>query len=86
MILGRSFVDLDGSYEVVVEGVPPDRLPGFLPGKPDRKKLEWLLGVCMPGHLTYKIKIQTDSRAGRMGELHRTYLGYSSYTGGEHAA
>ena len=86
LVLGRSFRDLDSTYEVIVEHVPTRRLPGFLPGGSDRQKLEWLLSVTMPSQLEYRIRVVAASRANKLGREHRAcYLGYGSYTGGGYA-
>ena len=83
LVLGRAFTEQDSTYEVVVEGVPPERLPAFLPGKPDREKLEWLLSVCMPSHLEYRIRVVTSTRRHRIGRAERAFhLGYGSYVSG----
>jgi len=87
LVLGRSFVEQDSTYEVVVEGVPVERLASFLPGMPDRLKLEWLLGVCMPSHLEYRIRVTSRTRRHRIGRAGGAFhLGYGSYISGSSAA
>ena len=86
-VLGRSFVEQDSTYEVMVEGVPEERLTSFLPGKPDRLKLEWLLSVCMPSHLEYRIRVTPRTKRHPLGKVGGAYhLGYGTFVSGDHAA
>jgi hypothetical protein len=85
-VLGRAFTEQDSTYEVVVEDVPAERLASFLPGKPDRLKLEWLLGVCMPSHLEYRILVVPCTRVHPIGRKGGAFnLGYGSFVCGGHA-
>lgn len=79
-VLGRSFVEGDSTYRVTVSGVSPERAAELVPGRPLRKKLEWLLERCMPSHSDYQIEIQVDRNAARLGkESPSARLGYSVY-------
>jgi hypothetical protein len=79
-ILGRSFSECDSSYEIRISGVSADDVIGLLPGKPLRRKLEWVLSICMPNNLDYKITIKVDSCVFAIGATKtRRYLGYSTY-------
>ena len=83
LVAGHSFAEFESTYEVVVEGVTSERLPAFLPGGRDRRKLEWLLGVCMPSYLEYRIRVVPESQSAAVGGNRRQcFLGYSSYVGG----
>ncbi len=80
MVLGRSFREWDSCYEVQVRDVPPEEVPDFLPGQEKRRLLEWLLSVCMPNNLDYRITLKTTRRKFSLGKRDRRgYLGYSSY-------
>ncbi len=78
-ILGRSFVDYDSGYEVVVKGVSVADVSHWLPGGKKRKKLEAALRICMPSNLMYRIRVMTRREKAPVGkEGKRSYLGYSS--------
>lgn len=79
-ILGRSFVESDSTYQVLISGLGPADITSFLPGRPHRRKLEWILSNCMPGHLEYSISFRMDTStdpAIKVGE--NICLGYTSY-------
>jgi len=79
-VVGRSFTECDSSYDVIISGVKAKEVPGFQPGKPLRKKLDWILDFCMPGNLDAKIKIKVDVQKTKVGnESKNCYLGYSSF-------
>jgi len=79
-IIGKKFSEQDSCYRVEIIGVTPDRTAGFLPGKPIRKKIEWILGFCMPGNLEYDIKVRVKHEKAYVGgEAGNCYLGYSSF-------
>jgi len=79
-IMGRSFRERDSSYEVVVKGVPVNKVVDFLPGHSTIKKIKWVLGICMPNNLDHRIRVRVDAEPCRIGpEAGRYHLGYSSY-------
>ena len=79
-ILGDSFSEQDSSYRVIVKRVKATDLKLFLPGQPKRKKLEKVLGLCMPSHLEYEVEVQPLHRVGQLGEENAgAYLGYSAF-------
>lgn len=79
-IIGRSFTEQDSCYDLVISGVEPKDVANLMPDKPIRKKLEWLLGFCMPGNLDYKIKIKVKTKRTSVGrDSKNCYLGYSSF-------
>lgn len=79
-IIGRSFVEYDTSYEVIISNVPAENVPELLPGKQTRKKIESVLNYCMPGNLDYKIKIISQKDEVKLGKTdQKGYLGYNSY-------
>jgi len=78
-LLGRSFTEFDSSYEVVVEGVPPADVVRLLPGGDLRRKIEWVLEICMPSNLDYQIKVQSEGRQTRLGDKdHTVILGFTA--------
>ncbi len=79
-IIGRSFKEQDSCYDLIIRGVEPREVADLLPDKPVRKKLDWLLGFCMPGNLEYKIKIKVKAKRTSVGpDSKNCYLGYSSF-------
>jgi hypothetical protein len=79
-IIGRSFVERDSGYSLIVSGVRPDQVADLLPGKAKRGKLEWVLRFCMPNDLDCHIIISVNKgRAGIGRQKRKYYLGYSSY-------
>lgn len=78
-LLGHFFVEYDSAYQVVLSGVKREDVPLFLPGGSKRKKLEWLLGICMPNNLDYVVTINTDSATTVLGNREKGgHLGYSA--------
>jgi len=79
-IIGKCFSERDSTYRVEVSGVPAAKAADFLPHKPIRKKMEWILGFAMPGNLDYKIKVNIDRSNVNVGKkAGECYLGYSSF-------
>ena len=79
-VLGRSFVEGDGAYRVTISDIPAERPNELVPGKPMRKKLDWLIERCMPSHLAYDISLQVNRSAARIGRDSTTArLGYSVF-------
>lgn len=80
MILGRGFVDCDHTYRVHVHGVASDQIRDWMPGGQVRRRLDWLLQTCMPGHLDYRIAIHARSGKRRLGDSTGHFrLGYNTY-------
>lgn len=78
--VGQSFVECDSAYRVIVHGVEPDRIAGWLAGKPQRRKLEWLLQLAMPGNLRGEIQVLSVQAGYPLGtDDHESYLGHSVY-------
>ncbi len=75
-ILGRTFIEFDSAYQVIVCGISRDEVTRFLPGGDKRKRVEEVLKICMPSNLTYKITFETDVGSLKLGEKSR--LGYST--------
>lgn len=83
-ILGRRFSEQDSGYRLEISGVPSEKAVDLLPGKPLRKKIEWILGFCMPGNLECHMKIEINrSRANIGRDRKNCYLGYSSFVTGK---
>jgi len=79
-VLGESFVECDSAVTVIVENVRADDVRRFLPGQNLRTKLDQLLKICLPGHLTFDVEIRTKRKKGALGEeSNGAYLGYSAY-------
>ncbi|UCD94761.1 MAG: type VI secretion system baseplate subunit TssG [Candidatus Zixiibacteriota bacterium] len=79
-IIGRSFIERDSGYSMIVNGVRPDQVEDLLPGMPGRNKLEWVLRFCMPNNLDCHIIINVNKgRTGIGRDKRKCYLGYSSY-------
>lgn len=76
-IIGKSFVELDSTYELTVSGVPAGHVADLLPNGKIRRRIEKLLDYCMPGELDRRIKIKVDEDSVRTPT--NNYLGYSSY-------
>ncbi len=78
-VAGMSFAECDSTYQVVVTDVPHEQVVHYLPGGVKRKRLEWLLDICMPSHLERAITIETDSKTMVLGRGDQGgYLGYST--------
>jgi hypothetical protein len=79
-IIGRSYRDRDSCYDVIIKGVDPRDVTRLMPGKPLRKKLEWILSCTMPGLLDYRIVIKVAPSKTIIGkESAACYLGISSF-------
>jgi hypothetical protein len=79
-IIGKSFLESDSCYTLVVSGIPGEKVKDFLPGMKLRKKLEKMLEVCMPNNLDYKLEFRVEEKKLFLGkEKGRGYLGYSTY-------
>jgi len=79
-VIGREFTERDSAYDLIIEGVKMHQTSDFLPGKPIRKKLDWVLGFCMPNNLECKIRIKVDKEPSHIGgEGKKCYLGYSAF-------
>lgn len=79
-VLGKSFREFDTTYRVDIEGVGPGEASSFFPGHSKRKKLEWVLGMVMPGHLDYRIRVVCDRSPARLaGDGVGSYIGQTSY-------
>jgi predicted component of type VI protein secretion system len=73
-LVGRSFTEFDSSYEVVVKGVPPADIAQLLPGGELRRKVEWVLDICMPNNLDYRIEVKSRSRQNQLGDKDQTVI------------
>ncbi len=79
-IIGSKFSECDSGYELIVKGVQPQDVVKFMPGFPLRKKLDWLLSICMPSHLECMLKLKVKKAKIKVGRENKMcYLGYSSY-------
>jgi len=79
-VIGRSFMDWDSTYEIVISDLSREEAVDFLPGRPTRKKLERTLDLCMPGHLEFRIRLELTERCMMLGEERRgSHLGYSTH-------
>lgn len=79
-VVGRSFTERESSYEVQVLGVAPNDVSDLLPGRPKRRKLQWLLSICMPNNLDCRITIKVDKGGLILGKKNgKGYLGYSTF-------
>lgn len=79
-VLGRSFKESDSSYELQIHGVAPDEVRNLLPGKPQRRKLEWVLSVCMPNNMDCRISLKISKCGLILGKKGGVgYLGYSTF-------
>ena len=77
--MGRSFVEQDSHYTVIIKGVEPANMRGFLPGQKNRKKLEQILALCMPGDLEYSVQVKPKNRRLELGKKDgSSYLGYNT--------
>lgn len=79
-VVGKVFAECDSTYEVVISSIGAREVRHFLPGRPLRNKLEWILGQCMPGNLDFRIRMNIEDRATRVGKDDpQARLGYASY-------
>lgn len=79
-ILGRRYGENDSTYLVIISGLRRNEVVDFLPRGTKRRKLEWVLGFCMPSNLDFRLVFQISDRAavlGRQGD--GTYLGYATH-------
>jgi len=80
MLLGDSFTECDSGYRVTISQVAREDIVNFLPGGYQRRKLEWLLDICMPGNLEAVVAVEAAAKATVLGrETEPGYLGYSTY-------
>jgi type VI secretion system (T6SS) VasB/ImpH family protein len=80
LLLGNSFTECDSGYRVNIREVAPDDIANFLPHGAKRRKLDWLLNICMPGNLEAVISIEAAAAPTVLGsEAQKGYLGYSTY-------
>ncbi len=87
LVMGQSFQEYDSSYVLTVSGVKPNEVADLLPGKPKRRKIEWVLSICMPTNLDCKIRIKVDEGDLNLGSSRgRSFLGYSTFVQSRHAA
>lgn len=81
-VVGSTVTDYDSAYDVVISGIPEEQVEQFFPGKPERMKLEWVLGICMPNNLEYRISLRVANGVIRLaGKSPGARIGYSSYLG-----
>jgi hypothetical protein len=79
-ILGGSFSEYDSTYEVRIGGISRKELTAFIPGGKKRRKLEWVLDLCMPNDLDYRITFDVVDRATVVGGREEgAYLGYGTH-------
>jgi hypothetical protein len=79
-IIGRSFSECDSTCQVIISGITRQEIADFVPGGPKRKKLEWVLGICMPNDLEYRISFEVENRATVIGKKDEgAYLGYATH-------
>ena len=79
-IIGRSFTECDSSYELTVSGVPAAEARDLLPGRPKRKKLEWVISICMPSNLDCVVRIAVTKDDLSLGSSKEgSLLGYSAF-------
>lgn len=79
-IIGRSFTECDSSYRLTISDVPATEAGDLLPGKPKRKKLEWVLSICMPTNLDCIVRIKIESGDLKLASPNAgSLLGYSAF-------
>jgi hypothetical protein len=79
-IVGRTFSECDSSYKVIIGGIRREEVVEFLPGRPRRKKLEWVLNICMPSDLDYCIVFEVENKGLKPGKDNRcAFLGYATH-------
>ena len=54
----------------------------FLPGRPMRRKLDWLLRLTTPNNLLYELRVVPKRRRLSLGDQLESYLGYATYVCG----
>ncbi|MFQ5500026.1 MAG: type VI secretion system baseplate subunit TssG [Candidatus Zixiibacteriota bacterium] len=67
-VIGKSFSDCESAFDVQISSVPPDEVRSILQGGRIRRRIEWLLGIAMPSHLEYSIRIKVDSVSAALGK------------------
>lgn len=78
-IIGKMLTEYDSAYDVIISGVPEKNADQFLPGHPDRTKLEWVLGICMPNNMGFRVTLRVSDGAMRLaGKQPGARIGYSS--------
>ena len=81
-IVGKSFTEYDSSCEVIISGIKSKRVEEYLPGRKKRKKLDWMLKICLPGNFNYRLSFRVTDRQTRVGDRESGGLmGYTSYLG-----
>lgn len=79
-VIGRSFSECDTTYRVVISGIRREDMAAFIPGGAGRKKLEWVLELCMPNNLDYRLVFEVEDRAMIVGmKKEGSFLGYSTH-------
>lgn len=79
-VMGRTFIERDSSFDLIIKRVRPEQAVNLLPGKPLRRKIEGVLGFCLPSDLDCHIKIKIDAGRTRIGrESGNCYLGYTTH-------
>jgi predicted component of type VI protein secretion system len=80
LLLGDSFTECDSGCRVIISEVAQEDVAGFLPGGARRRKLEWLLNICLPGNIETEIAVEATATPTVLGEEAKYgYLGYSTY-------
>ncbi len=79
-VIGESFSDYDSAYQVIIGGISRQKMADFIPGGVRRKKLEWVLSLCMPSNLGCSITFEVENQAAVAGKKDEgCYLGYSTH-------
>ncbi len=79
-VMGREFREFDTTYELHISDVSPDEVRELLPGQSVRRRLEWLLGICMPNAMDCRISIKVNRDGMMLGsKKHKRYLGYATH-------
>ena len=79
-LMGKTFVEFDSSYVVIIHNLHVGELRELLPGGSKRRRIEAMLGLCMPNNLEYKIKYDVADKKLILGkETRKGYLGYATY-------
>ncbi len=79
-LVGKSFIESDSCYTVVVSGLSTGDVKELLPGSGRRRKLENMLKIFMPNNFEYKIKYVVGEKKLIIGkEKSKGYLGYATY-------
>jgi len=79
-IIGKDFGECDSTYRVIIQGLSRKETADYIPGGKKRKKLEWILGFCMPSDKDYRITFNVCDPEFILGRSKPgAYLGYSSH-------